>query len=314
MTHALLHINEHLSTTISFGGGLQSAGRIQGCDSRNRSAPQRGEGAMNWPGSLADWREGAVEGFPGERAVYGEITAIRGKDFRARREIGKGNDAGIRKVRLEIGEFSQPEQEVSRVECYVEFSAQVTVHKHFQKRFSGPDEMSGLGQNRRACEQGHIQRESSRPAVVDVILVKVGDQKPRVSDLRHDALPKTRALVSPFQSTDRAGAPSRQDTSRDSRSARSLQERLGEADRRATQAKLVAPQAAGPSRHPRFRQECSWPHSNSRAEAGQEGSAESGVPQPPILPDAASRLVGTRPNPAKKARNTRHTHPNPLEL
>ena len=36
--------------------------------------------------------------------------------------------------------------------------------------------------------------------------------------------------------------------------------------------------------------------------------------EPPIVPDAASRLVGTRPNPAKKARNTRQTHPNPLEL
>ena len=245
-------------------------------------------------GGLPDGWKDAVERLTGERAINGEVATIRREDFRAWREIGKGTDAGIRKVRLEIGEFFQPEQQVSRVECYVEFGAQVTVHKHFQKRFSGSDEVSGLGQNRSAREQGHIQREGPRPAVVEVILVKVGDQKSRVSDLRHDASPKARELSSPFQSTDRWGAPSREDTSRDSRSAPSRQAHVDEAGWRAGQARLVAPQAAGPSRHLRSRQECSWPDANPRAEAGQERSAESDVPPKPPRRRMGKVVVGGR--------------------
>ena len=49
------------------------------------------------PAPLLNWREGAIERLPCERAIGGEIAAIRGEDFRAWREVGKGNDAGIRK-------------------------------------------------------------------------------------------------------------------------------------------------------------------------------------------------------------------------
>ncbi len=242
---------------------------------------------MNWPGSLADRRKGAIERFSCECAICGEITTIRSEDFRARREIGKGNDAGVRKVRLEIGKFPQPEQQVSCVEGYVEFSAQVPVHKHFQKRFGGADEISGLGQNRRASEQGHIQREISRPAVVDVLLVKVGDQKSRVSDLRHDASPKARPLVSPFQSTDRAGAPSREDTSWDPMFARSQQVRVDEADRRATQAMLVAPPRAMPSRRPQSQKAYSLSDFTARGAARQVKK-----PVPPKPPRRRRGQVG----------------------
>ena len=38
---------------------------------------------MNWLGPLLDWREGAIERFPCERAIRGEIAAIRRYSLRA---------------------------------------------------------------------------------------------------------------------------------------------------------------------------------------------------------------------------------------
>jgi hypothetical protein len=110
--------------------------------------------------------------------------------------------------------------------------------------------------------------------VMLVLLDPVGDEKSGVSDLPHDASPVDRALVP----IDRVGIPSEEDTTRPSIRAGSLRARLSEAGWREGLARLGAPQAAGPSRHPRSRQACSWPDPNPRAAAGQERSAESVPP------------------------------------
>jgi hypothetical protein len=51
------------------------------------------------------WKD-AIERLASKHAINREIAAVGREDFRARREIGKRNDAGIRKVRLEIGKFT----------------------------------------------------------------------------------------------------------------------------------------------------------------------------------------------------------------
>ncbi len=181
-----------------------------------------------------------------KRAIGGEIATIYRQDFRMKRKVRHGDDAGVRKVRSEIAELSEPELQVSRMQPDVEIRDQIAVQDHLQKWLGSSHQVSRLGESRSAGQQWYIECEIARPPVMVVLLDPVGDEKSGISDLRHDAWPIARALVPLSVRRDRAGIPSEEDTRRPSTRAGWSRAGLSEAGWRAGQARLVAPQAAGP--------------------------------------------------------------------
>jgi len=228
---------------------------------------------MRAPVSSFDRRKDAVERLPGQGAVGGKVPAIYRQDFRAKCQVGHGDDAGVREIRSEVGKLPQPELKIFGVMRYVEIRDQITVQNHLQQGISRSHQVSRLRQSGSTRQHWHLRFEVSRPLVMGIPLDPVGDEKSRVSYLRHDALPVARALVRPFAPRDRAVIPPTEDTKLPSTGDGSSQARLSEADWRAKQAMLVAPRLGEPSRHPQSRQD-SWKDGNTLLSAGQARSVK----------------------------------------
>ncbi len=235
---------------------------------------------MRAPVSSVYRRKDAVQRLPGQGAVRGKIAAIYGQDFRAKCQVGHGDDAGVREIRSEVGKLPQPELKIFGVMRDVEIRDQISVQNHLKKGISRSHQVSRLRQSGSTRQHWHLRIEASCPLVMGIPLHPVGDEKSGVSYLRHDALPVARALVRPFAPRDRTVIPPMEGTKQPSTGGGWSRARLSEADWRAKQAEFAAPRLGEPSRHLQSRRD-SCGEVNAWSSAGQARSVKHLPPEPP---------------------------------
>jgi hypothetical protein len=255
--------------------------RESGQENRERGKPNTGiaYGVGGAPVSSFDRRKDAVERVPGQGAICRKVASICCKDFRVRRLIGKRDNAGVGQSRVEVGILLKPEEKVFRMEPNVEICAQIAIYDHLEHRLRISYHVGGLSQNRHTCQQWSLLHYTSRPSMVGISPAPVGDEKTRVSDLRHDASPPVRASSLSLGRRDRGGGLVEEDKKPPLAGAGSSRARLSGGVWRANQAMLVAPRLGEPSRHPQSRRD-SYPKANAWLDAGQVRSAQPVPPEP----------------------------------
>ena len=140
------------------------------------------------PASALFWKP-AADHPSGQGPVGRKIPPVGGQHFGTWGRLGQPHHARICKTGVQICVFLQPAQQLRHMLRSVETHREIARHKHLQEWFRASKQVGRFGQDRLAGKERCSHVQAPRPTVVCIRPAPERDEKPGVSDLRHDVSP-----------------------------------------------------------------------------------------------------------------------------